>query len=168
MGWKNIKETFCPDMDVFVDENYVHIYFDGFEVIRIFKEDFDIFVSYNYEPEPTIISLAYTLGEAKHNGILKKLLDDPDTFERDLPIFTIKNNRVVKDFCEEYGHLNLTHSGEVMLGSYFKNKEEAREYLKRRTTATLRLAFKYLRVRKTKNGIVRFIKAIWAWIKVRV
>ncbi len=64
------------------------------------------------------------------SGKLRELIDAPDTFAADLPVFTIRNWAVVAELCEAYGWPNTTHTGKVMYeNTYFKTRKEAYAYL---------------------------------------
>lgn len=171
MGWKNIKEIYCPDMDVYLDRKEIRIYFNGYEIIRINTENLEIATSNTLKTSKIVTSLAWKLENAKKNGELKRLLDEPDTFESDLPVFTIKGNKVVQEFCEKYGHGNPTHAGERMGNTYFQDRKEAKKYLKKTTTQNLKDTFHYSFVASIKNvtkGIGKLIKSVWVYIKTRV
>ena len=63
------------------------------------------------------------------NGILKQIIQEPDDYEQLLPVFTIKDGKLVETFCEEYGYPNLTIEGELMYeNTFFKNKIDAIKY----------------------------------------
>lgn len=171
MGWKNIKETFCPDMDVYMDRKDIRIYFNGYEIIRINTESLEIATSNTLKTSKIVTSLEWKLENAKKTGNLKKLLDKPDTFENNLSVFTIKGNRIVEEFCEKYGCGNPTHSGERMSNTYFLDWKDARKYLKKKTSENLKDAFHYSFIASFKNvikGTVKLIKVAWVWLKVRV
>lgn len=77
--------------------------------------------------------------EDEKNGILRGLINTPDVFTQNLPVFTIKDWAVVADYCEEYGWPNTTNSGYVMYkNTYFKTREEAYAYLLKDTTDWVR------------------------------
>ena len=118
-----------------------------------------------------VTSLAWKLENAKKNGELRKLIDKPDTFESILPVFTTKGNKVVQEFCEEYGYNNPTHSGERMGNTYFQNRKDAIKYLRKTTKQNLKETFHYsfvASIKKAVNGTGKLIKAVWVWLKVRV
>ena len=167
--WKNIKEAFCPDMDVYLDEKDIRIYFNGYEIIRINTENLEIATSNTLKTSKIVTSLAWKLENAKKNGSLKKLLDEPDSFK--IPVFTIKNNKVVQEFCEEYGYGNPTHAGERMGNTYFQDRKDAIKYLRKTTKQKLKDTFHYsfvASIKKAVNGTGKLIKAVWVWLKVRV
>lgn len=110
--------------------------------------------------------------EDEKNGILRGLIDTPDVFTQNLPVFTIKDWAVVADYCEEYGWPNTTNSGYIMYeNTYFKTREEAYAYLLKDTTAGVRCCnFKYNfregcdRIKKT----IRYsLRQCWFWVAAR-
>ena len=54
---------------------------------------------------------------------LWELLEHPDEFSRDLPVFTYEGGAVVEYQCEEYGYPNVTHCGQMMYENTFFEKE---------------------------------------------
>lgn len=110
--------------------------------------------------------------EDEKNGILRGLIDTPDVFTQNLPVFTIKDWAVVADYCEEYGWPNTTNSGYIMYeNTYFKTRKEAYAYLLKDTTAGVRCCnFRY----NFREGCDRIKKAIrfslrecWFWVAAR-
>lgn len=49
--------------------------------------------------------LAARIKADEKNGVLRALIDEPDTFARNLPVFTTENWAVKAEQCEEYGLL---------------------------------------------------------------
>lgn len=110
--------------------------------------------------------------EDEKNGILRGLIETPDVFTQNLPVFTIKDWAVVADYCEEYGWPNTTNSGYIMYeNTYFKTRKEAYAYLLKDTTAGVRCCnFGY----NFREGCDRIKKAIrfslrecWFWVAAR-
>lgn len=110
--------------------------------------------------------------EDEKNGILRGLIDTPDVFTRNLPVFTIKDWAVVADHCEEYGWPNTTNLGYIMYeNTYFKTREEAYAYLLKDTTAGVRCCnFKY-NFREGSDRIRRAFRLLfrecWFWVAAR-
>lgn len=94
----------------------------------------------------------------QETGKLRELIDRKDTFERSLPVYTICKRVVEKDYCEEYGWPNCTHSGELMYNNtYFKTRKEAYSYLLTDT----RLALRYMDFRRRIGEACNKIKDIF-------
>lgn len=47
------------------------------------------------------------------------LLEQPDTFDKELPVFTYEGGDVVQYLCEEYDWPNVTHDGQMMYENTF-------------------------------------------------
>lgn len=171
MGWKNIKQAFCPDMDVYTYGADVLIYFNGYDIIRIDTETMKIDTNRTFKTSKIVQDLANRLENAKKTGTLRKLIGTPDAFSKDLPVFTVKGSKVVRELCEEYGYGNPTHSGDKMGCSYFRDRKEAVRHLKETTTQKLKDTFHYSfisSIKKAAKGTWKFAMALWVWLKVRI
>lgn len=116
--------------------------------------------------------LAARVEEDAKNGVLRALIDEPDSFARNLPVFTIDRWAVKAELCEEYGWPNTTHSGAIMYeNTYFRSRAEAYAYLLKETKAGVR----YCRfTENVKDGLtcirraIRFsLREVWFWIAAR-
>lgn len=116
--------------------------------------------------------LAARIMEDEKNGVLRALIDEPDTFARSLPVFTIDRWAVKAELCEEYGWPNTTHSGAIMYeNTYFRTRAEAYAYLMKDTKAGI----KYSNFRENIAEVIVRIKRIfkricrvyWYWIAAR-
>ena len=116
--------------------------------------------------------LAARIKADEKNGVLRALIDEPDTFARNLPVFTIDRWAVKEELCEEYGWPNTTHSGAIMYeNTYFRTRAEAYAYLLKETKAGVR----YCRFSENfKEGLTRIGRAIriglrevWFWVAAR-
>lgn len=108
----------------------------------------------------------------KENGILRGLIDTPDVFTRNLPVFTIKDWAVVADYCEEYGWPNTTNSGYIMYeNTYFKTRAEAYTYLLKDTAAGVRCCnFRYNfreGCDRIKHAFRLLFRECWFWVAAR-
>lgn len=66
----------------------------------------------------------------------------PDTFENLKPIYTYKNGKVIKKFCEEYEYPNVCTDGKLIYqNTFFRKREDAVSY--RRNDARLNLKYSY-------------------------
>ena len=71
--------------------------------------------------------LAARIKADEKNGVLRALIDEPDTFARNLPVFTTENWAVKAEQCEEYGWPNTTHTGRIMYeNTYFRTSRSVR------------------------------------------
>lgn len=116
--------------------------------------------------------LAARIKADEKNGVLRALIDEPDTFARNLPVFTTENWAVKAELCEEYGWPNTTHTGRIMYeNTYFRTRAEAYAYLLKETKAGVR----YCRFTENfKEGLrrinraIRFsLREIWFWVAAR-
>lgn len=116
--------------------------------------------------------LAARVEEDAKNGVLRALIDEPDTFARNLPVFTIDRWAVKADLCEEYGWPNTTHSGAIMYeNTYFRTRAEAYAYLLKETKAGVRYCrfFENFKEGLTRiRRVIRFsLREVWFWIAAR-
>ena len=173
MGWKNIKETFCMKMDVFFDakEKDIQIYFYGNKSLLISTINFEVTAYPIVKSAYPLKSLLGKLLHAKQSGELKRLYDEPDKFAKSLSVYTVKENKIIKDFCEQYGYNKPTHSGERMNNTFFTDRKYAVEYLRKTATENLKNAFKYSfldNIKDTFRGVWKLIKCTYLWIKARM
>lgn len=169
MGWKNIKQTYCPDFDVYVDkkEKSIQIYYQGIKVFMISTINFEITAEPIFKSSFRFKSLMGKLIDAKKKGELKRLYDTPDTFGKSLPVYEVKN-RIIPKLCEEYGYGKPTHSGEKMLYNYFVSRKEAKKFLRKSVRTNLRDTFNYSFMQnfgKAFKGTWKLIKSVCIFIK---
>ena len=133
MGWKNVKEHYgighivqvCDGM-ICIGSGYVPeiIIIDANLNIKRNEsigrgEPFDGWVS---EMESDLATL-------------RRLIETPDTFARDLPVYTYDyDGNIIQHMCEEYGWPNVTHSGALMYENTFS---ESRDEIVKTAKATL-------------------------------
>lgn len=68
----------------------------------------------------------------EQSDTVKMLIEQDDTFDSVLPVYTYKNGRVLKKYCTEYGYPNVTTDGELMYdNTFFQNRGKAKETAKR-------------------------------------
>lgn len=170
MGWKNIKQTYCPDFDVYVDrkEKDIQILYYGSKVLTISTINFEIKAEPIVKASYPLKSLLIKLVNAAKRGELKRLYDTPDNFEKNLPVYTVKGNKIVQELCEEYGYNKPTHSGERMNNTYFQDRNDAKRFLKTSVTNNLRDVYNYSfreNFIKAFAGTWKLIKAVCVFIK---
>jgi len=128
MGWKAVKDHYRvghlvsihTGKGICIGSSYVH------DLIRI---------------DPTARTVQWgNLGPSRNDDLARyweemhadlaafwRLVNAPDVFEKDLPVFTYEGGEVVKYLCEEYGWPNVTHDGQMMYeNTFFPNAEDAR------------------------------------------
>jgi len=68
------------------------------------------------------------LHELIESGELQKIIENDDTIENKLPVFTCEDGVLVESFTDAYGWPNVTISGELMYdNTWYKTKKEALE-----------------------------------------
>lgn len=118
MGWKAFKEHYRIDHDVqivpgkglCIGSAYVHdiivVGFDGV-ITRVWgSRSGDKLARYQEEI-------------AADPLMAKALIDQPDTFERSIPVFTYEGAEIIECACEELGWPNVTHDGRMMYENTF-------------------------------------------------
>jgi hypothetical protein len=124
MGWKSLKNYFLsgPGSEglpavtgleiVFADKHGV--YFGtglGLKLIVVTNEG-AVHVGSLLGERSTAFRLAERMRSNPEK--LLELLKAEDVFERSLPVFSYSGSSIVEDFCESYGALEVTHSGQIM------------------------------------------------------
>lgn len=52
-------------------------------------------------------------------ALARRLIEQPDTFERSIPVYTYDGADIIECFCEELGWPNVTHDGRMMYDNTF-------------------------------------------------
>jgi hypothetical protein len=69
------------------------------------------------------------LQELINNGQIKDIIEGHDEIENPLPVFTVRDGKVIKSFTDKYGWPNITIDGDLMYdNTWFKTELEAIEY----------------------------------------
>ena len=134
MGIKKLKEEFdiqhivqvsMNNGDIFIGSGYVH------DLITI-KKDYDIKWSSILSGGGKLENLRDRLISAKENGKLQEVLDSEDIFNNLKVVFTSKNGKVIKKWCEEFGYPNTTTDGELIYdNTFFQTRQEALKFGKK-------------------------------------
>lgn len=116
--------------------------------------------------------LAARIMEDEKNGVLRALIDEPDTFARNLPVFTTDNWAVKAELCEEYGWPNTTHTGRIMYeNTYFRTRAEAYAELLKDTKNGIRHRWIASSVQEALRKLIRairlYMETIGYWIAAR-
>ena len=130
MGWKSIKDHYqiChqvavyPEKGICIGSPYIH------DIICLHVGTQTIRTSRSGNP-PFFNNKDLARYWAEFNSDLDrlwKLVSEPDTFEKILPVFTYDRGEVLELLCEEYGWPNVTHDGRMMYeNEFFQSREEA-------------------------------------------
>lgn len=153
---------------VCIGSGYVH------DLVAISIKDCKIKYSCIVKPgeNSEIGQLAARIAEDAKTGVIRALLDEPDTFARSLPVYTTRHWAVVADFCEEYGWPNTTHTGAVMYkNAYFRTQAEAYEYLLRETkygVTHTNFGYNFKEgITKIKRAFKFLLRECWFWLAAR-
>lgn len=131
MGWKNVKEHYRIGHQVQVTEHgicigspYIHgllvIALDGTRIVKPYVDRGANENLWRYQKEMDA-----------DMGKLWELVNNPDTFEKSLPVFTYKGGQIIEKQCEEYGWPNVTHDGDLMYeNTHSKDKAMAVKWAK--------------------------------------
>lgn len=69
------------------------------------------------------------LQELIDSGEIKNIIEGRDEIENPLPVFTVRDGRLVKSFTDQYGWPNITDDGYIMYeNTHFKTELEAINY----------------------------------------
>jgi len=142
MGWKAVKEKYkighvvavYQGEGICIGSSYVHnlitINFDG-KITRVSS------LWSNSDPYITQLRVDEATGE------LKRLVQMPDEFGEVFPVYTYKNGRIFKKWCETYGWPHVTTDGFVMYeNTYFKNRDKAIKACKEDSKAGLKMYYR--------------------------
>jgi hypothetical protein len=137
MGWKNIKEHYGVTHLVSVQPEGICIgsgYVPGLIVIREGKVSSVSPLLLSSSPLQTVLD--------RMRADPEKLLElelSKDIFLQSLPVYTFEGSRVIREYCEEYGWPNTTHSGKLMYDNlYFKTWAEALDAAKKDAAAKVK------------------------------
>ena len=143
-------------------------------LIAINIETGKVFYSSSVTPgeNSEIGQLAARIKADEKNGVLRALIDEPDTFARNLPVFTTENWAVKAEQCEEYGWPNTTHTGRIMYeNTYFRTRAEAYADLLKDTKNGIKHRWIASSVqdalRKLRRAIWLYMETIGYWVAAR-
>lgn len=181
MGWKKVKEHYGIVHIVQVDtrKEYGNApciligspYISDIIVIRM--SDAALLKRFTGYSNDKLMVLQPMLDEDAKNGILKRLIDEPDKFGKLLPVYCIEDHRhIVEMQCEAYGYPNVTTSGKLMYDNmFFSQRRAASHYLLHNSKIS---PFWWRHVKDRFSEIWRVIKLlrfevgeIWTYIYVR-
>lgn len=122
MGWKAIKEHYriehdvqvVPDKGICIGSAYIHdiiVIGPAGEIVKRYDPGRGWSVNADLH--------RYQLEMEADPAKLKQLIDQPDTFERSVQVFTYEGADIIECACEELGWPNVTHDGRMMYENTF-------------------------------------------------
>lgn len=124
MGWKNVKDHYKIEHIVRANDKGILI---GSQMIGdLIVIGWDGTMSDNYGVGTNEDLHRYWHEMEADIDTLKRLMHEPDTFERSIPVYTYEKDVIVTLYCEEYGYPNVTHDGQVMYhNTFFLEQDKA-------------------------------------------
>lgn len=118
MGWKAFKEHYriahdvqiVPDKGICIGSAYVH------DIIVV---GLDGVITRVWSPRPGDELARYQEEISADPAKAKALIEQPDTFERSITVFTYEGSEIIECACEELGWPNVTHDGRMMYENTF-------------------------------------------------
>ena len=115
MGWKTLKDHYR------INSNIVHVTEEGIAIgsSSHIVIGFDGQIKKRFDGD-YLLEFERCQKEIDANtGILRELIDTPDTFSQSIRVFTYHNGDILEAFCEEPGWPNVTHDGQIMYNNLF-------------------------------------------------
>lgn len=118
MGWKSFKEHYrighdvqiVPGKGLCIGSAYVH------DIIVV---GFDGVITKVWSPRPGDELARYQEEISADSAKAKALIEQADTFDRALQVFTYEGADIIECACEELGWPNVTHDGRMMYENTF-------------------------------------------------
>ena len=153
MAWKNIKDHYRIEHIVRMQDGVIKIG-SGY-VPDLISVTLDGVVSWGSMGECKNEDIARYYSEMTSDlGKLRELIAAPDTFKRNLRVFTYKGSQIIEKQCEEYAWPNVTHDGLVMYAnSYSPDKAKVVEWAKK--NAECGIEWKQRRIAELKADLVK-------------
>ncbi|MCK9615925.1 MAG: hypothetical protein M0R48_10645, partial [Candidatus Omnitrophica bacterium] len=122
MGWKNVKEHYKIEHIVCSENGVIKIGSPYIKDLIVIYETGDVSWGHWTSENSDLNRIFSDLCSDK--GKLVELIKTPDSFEKFINVFTVENGEIKKDFCEELGWPNVTHSGRPMYDNKFSTDYE--------------------------------------------
>ncbi|WP_334182084.1 hypothetical protein [Novosphingobium sp.] len=123
MGWKSVKEHYrilhnvavYPEKGICIGSPYIHdiivISLDGVLTKTDGEDRWGKSINADID--------RYQNEMREDPELLARLVAQPDTFERSIPVYTYEGAEIVECACEEVGYPNVTHDGRMMFENTF-------------------------------------------------
>ena len=141
MGWKSVKKHYrighfvavYPEKGICIGSPYIHdilvVSLDG--VLTKTDED-------NWGRSINSDIDRYQREMQADPEQLARLVKQPDTFERSIPVYTYEGAEIVECACEEIGYPNVTHDGRMMFENTFSaDRDQVVKWAARNARASL-------------------------------
>lgn len=151
MGWKRVRDHYRI-------EHSVSVHGDGICIGSAYIPGL-IVIAPNGTVETSALGLrdnddlSRLFSELRANPAqLRRLIAEPDTFARDIPVYTYDGATIIEKFCETPGWPNVTHDGEMMYDNAFStNRDQVVRWARRDAEAAAHLA--ELRIAEAEKGL---------------
>jgi len=102
---------------------------------------------------------------------LKKIIEAPGVFVDIKPVYTNRNGKISKEFCEKYGWPNTTIEGYLMYdNTFFKNRPDALRDARKGFRYSMKINFKQVleRFQNLSKSIKWLCNDLWEYIRLWV
>lgn len=125
MGIKRLKEVFKIEHIVRREGNSIHIGSAYCPALIKIDVEFQITKS-SIVSSGELMGLYFALRQASKEGMLKRIIEETEVYKNPKPVYTNRNGKIKKEFCEKYGWPNLTTKGQLMYdNTFFKSRKDA-------------------------------------------
>jgi hypothetical protein len=125
MGWKAVRDHYGIDHIVSINtDGNLSISSAYISNIIVVRPDGKILEGFGKTDSKIINGLLDKF--ANEPGVIRSLLETPDTFSKSIPVYKCSRGVLVEKFCEKLGWPNCTHDGELMHNNvFYESKEDA-------------------------------------------
>ena len=154
MGWKNIQQAFAITRHI-VTSSPVGVAIGTASIPDLISIDGSTGEVIPHELWPLFAATHYPKIHEASSDELRELVNNPDHFERFIPVYTFEDGKIVQRFCGEPGYPNVTHDGRLMHENLYSTDYDA----------ILRYAQRiiYLEVKCAKSQIERLEGELIQW-----
>lgn len=132
MGIKLLKERFGIKHIIQIVDGEICIGSDYLYNIITIKKGFTLEVCRSGISNDLLERNFTDLSVALESGELKKIVEEPDTYENLITVWTSRHGKVVKKQCEVFEWPEVTTDGEMIYeNTFFKTRREALRYCRR-------------------------------------
>lgn len=117
MGWKNVKKHYRIEHTVQVTEAGICIGSPYIHNIIVISRDGTITREYRGASNDDLMRYQKEFNDDPET--LKRLIQEPDTFEASVQVFTYVGGEIIEKQCEKLGWPNVTHDGQMMHDNTF-------------------------------------------------